>query len=71
MRFVVKLVVAFAVFGLLLGGVFAVQLAFLSQDADLTVGNYCLDERFTASSFLYGPQGWVLRMLWGVVRISI
>ncbi len=59
LEFRVKLVVAFAVFGLLIAGVFAVQWAYLSQDVDMAAGNYCLDETFGAEGFLYGSQAWV------------
>jgi hypothetical protein len=58
LKFWSKLVVAFAVFGLLILGVFAVQWAYLNQDVDMASGNHCLDETFWADSFLYGPQTW-------------
>jgi len=58
-RFKVKLAVAFAIFGFLVVSVFAVQWFFLSQQASTVLGNYHLDETFSAASFLYGPQAWV------------
>ena len=59
MQFKYKLAAAFAVFGLLILIVFAVQWAYLSQPANTVGGNYHLDETFSAASFLYGPQAWV------------
>ncbi|MCW4011167.1 MAG: hypothetical protein NWF05_11225 [Candidatus Bathyarchaeota archaeon] len=59
MQFRVKLVVAFAVFGLLIATVFAVQWVYLSQTPyEAGTGEYYLDETFTASSFMYGLQSW-------------
>jgi hypothetical protein len=59
LQFKIKLAVAFAVFVTLAGTVFAVQYAFLSQQANTVGGTYFLDETFSAQSFLYGPQAWV------------
>lgn len=59
MQFKYKLAAAFAVFGLLILIVFAVQWVYLSQPANTVGGNYRLDETFSAASFLYGPQAWV------------
>jgi hypothetical protein len=59
MQFKQKLATAFAVFALLIVVVFAVQWAFLNQQANTEGGNYALNETFTAQSFLYGPQSWV------------
>jgi hypothetical protein len=59
LQFKVKLAVAFAVFALLVGIVFAIQLAFLSQEANTVGENYFLDETFSSKGFLYGPQSWV------------
>ena len=58
-RFKLKLAVAFAVLGLLIVSVYAVQWFFLSQEPSTVVGKYNLDETFSAASFLYGPQAWV------------
>jgi len=55
----VKLAVAFAVFVLLMVSVFAFQWFFLNQAPGAAAGNYRLDETFSASSFLYGPQAWL------------
>jgi len=59
LQFKYKLAAAFAVFGLLIGTVFAVQWVFLSQQASTVGENYSLDETFSATNFLYGPQAWV------------
>ena len=59
MQFKYKLAAAFAVFGLLIGVVFAVQYVFLNQEANTAVRKYNLDQTFSAESFLYGPQAWV------------
>jgi hypothetical protein len=59
LKFKIKLAVAFGIFGLLIITVFAVQYAFLSQEANTTGKNYSLDEAFSAQNFLYGPQAWV------------
>jgi hypothetical protein len=59
LQFKFQLAVAFVVFGLLIGTVFAVQFIFLSQQASTFGANYNLDQTFSASSFLYGPQAWV------------
>ncbi len=59
LQFKVKLVVAFAVFVLLLATVFSVQYLFLRQEANTIGEKYLLDETFSAQSFLYGPQSWV------------
>jgi hypothetical protein len=59
LQFKYKLAVAFAVFGLLIGTVLAIQWAFLSQPANTQAKSYSLDETFSAKSFLYGPQSWV------------
>jgi hypothetical protein len=59
LQFKYKLAAAFAVFGLLIGTVFAVQWVFLSQQANTIGENYYLDETFSATNFLYGPQAWV------------
>jgi len=54
-----KLAVAFGIFGLLILTVYAVQWAYVSQQANIVTGNYHLDETFTQTNFLYGPQAWV------------
>jgi hypothetical protein len=59
LQFKFKLAAAFAIFGLLVLTLFIVQYIYLSQPADTFGGNYQLDETFTSSSFLYGPQNWV------------
>ena len=59
MQFKYKLAASFAVFGLLILIVFAIQWSYLSQPANLVGGNFHLKETFTQSSFLYGPQAWV------------
>jgi hypothetical protein len=59
LKFKVKLAVAFAVLGLLILSVYAVQWVYLSQPANTVGEKYILDETFTAQSFLYGPQSWV------------
>jgi hypothetical protein len=59
LQFKTKLAAAFAVFVILVGTVFAVQYAFLSQKANTVGGTYFLDETFSAQSFPYGPQAWV------------
>jgi hypothetical protein len=59
LQFKIKLVVTFAVLGLLVLSVYAIQWAYLSQPANVVGGKYILDETFTAQSFLYGPQSWV------------
>lgn len=59
MQFKYKLAVSFAIFGLLILAVFAVQWVYTIQTANTTVGNYNLNETFSAASFLYGPQAWV------------
>jgi hypothetical protein len=59
LQFKYQLAVAFAVLGLLIGTVLAMQWAFLSQKANTDVGNYIVDETFSTASFLYGPQAWV------------
>ncbi|MCW4005975.1 MAG: hypothetical protein NWF04_05185 [Candidatus Bathyarchaeota archaeon] len=54
-----KLVVAFAIFALMIVSVIVIQWTFLSQDPNLSAPtSYALDETFTAQSFLYGPQAW-------------
>ncbi len=59
MQFKYKLMAAFAVFGLLALIVFTVQYVYLSQPANTAGGDYFLNQSFSVSSFLYGPQGWV------------
>jgi hypothetical protein len=59
LQFKYKLAMAFAVFGMLVGTVFVIQWAFLSQPANTQAESYSLDEAFSAQSFLYGPQSWV------------
>jgi hypothetical protein len=59
LQFKTKLAGAFAVFFILVASVFAVQYAFLSQEANTVGEEYVLDETFSAQSFLYGPQAWV------------
>lgn len=59
MQFKYKLAACFAIFGLLILIVYAVQWTYLSQQANTAAGSYRLDETFTADSFLYGPQAWV------------
>lgn len=54
-----KLAAAFAVFGLLVLIVFAVQWIYSSQPANTVGKNYHLNEVFSQNSFLYGPQAWV------------
>jgi len=53
-----KLTVAFLVFALLVGVVFAVQNYYLGLEPSLS-GPTRLDETFYDSDFIYGPQGWV------------
>lgn len=59
LQFKYKLAAAFAVFGLLILIVFAVQWVYLSQPANTVGENYDLNQSFSAASFLYGPQSWV------------
>jgi hypothetical protein len=59
MQFKYKLATAFAVFGLLILVVFAVQWTYLKQEANTEGESYTLDQKFSAESFLYGPQSWV------------
>ncbi len=59
MQFKYKLAAAFAIFGLLILIVFAVQWVYLSQPANILGGNYYLDQTFSQASFLYGPQAWI------------
>jgi hypothetical protein len=59
LQFKYKLASAFAVFGLLIMIVFAVQWLYLSQPANTAGGSYYLNQEFSAASFFYGPQAWV------------
>jgi hypothetical protein len=58
LQFKYKLVVSFAVFGLLIVALFAVQYYYLNREASSNFGNYQLNETFTATDLNYGPQGW-------------
>lgn len=59
MQFKTKLLAAFSIIGLLIVIVFVVQFAYLSLPENAVGGTYHLDETFSASDFLYGPQAWV------------
>jgi hypothetical protein len=59
LQFKYKLAASFAVFGLLIVIVFAVQWVYLSQPADIVVVNHYLNQDFFQADFLYGPQAWV------------
>jgi hypothetical protein len=53
------LIVAFAVFALLVAFVFAVQYVSLNREVRSTHGIYRLDEDFRAEDLIYGPQTWI------------
>jgi len=59
LRFKHKLIVAFAVFALLVAFVFAVQYVSLNREVRSTHGIYRLDEDFRAEDLIYGPQTWI------------
>jgi hypothetical protein len=59
LKFRQKVIAAFIVFAVLIGAVFSIQWAYLSQPANTEVTGYNLDETFSVQDFLYGPQSWV------------
>ncbi len=59
MRLEFKLLAAFGCIGLLVLGIFGIQIYYLGQPANTNVTNFNLDETFYQSSLLYGPQAWV------------
>ena len=58
MQFKFKLAASFAVFVLLIVTLFAVQFYYLNREANNDHGNYKINETFTVTDFIYGPQGW-------------
>jgi hypothetical protein len=58
MQFKYKIAAAFVVFVLLLGAVYAIQHFYLNREVSTIIGEYRLDETFTAEDLIYGPQPW-------------